>query len=387
VKIETLCVHSSDSSDLHGAMVEPIYQTVTFRQVSATGFGEYDYTRTANPTRHAVERHLARLEGAADCAVFGSGMAALAAVMSLLHSGDHVIAGLDLYGGTVRLLEQVVRQRGVSVEYVDCTNGGIVARTLRPQTRLILVETPSNPQLRSTDIASLADLARAQRAWLAVDNSMLTPLGQRPLAHGADLVIHSATKFLSGHSDVTAGAVMTNDPALHREITFHQNAEGAGLCPFESWLLLRGVKTLALRVERQWRSAARVAEYLAAHAQVQEVVYPGLPDYRDRDVHLGQARAGGAIVCFRTGDTGRSRSLVEALRLFAIAVSFGSITSTVCLPFFSSHASIPTVLAAQAPPPDLVRLSIGIEDCDDLIDDLAQALARTGERRRAHVEA
>ena len=374
MKISTRCVQLDQSTDPYGAIVPPIYQTATFRQPSASEFGEYDYTRSGNPTRTLLERQLARLEEGAYACAFASGMAAITALTRLVAQGEEIIAGDDLYGGTVRLLEKILPRQGITVRYVDTTNLDAVREALTSHTKLILIETPSNPLLRISDIHGLAEITREQRVLMAVDNSMLSPCHQRPLVLGADLVIHSATKFLCGHSDVTAGAVVTNDPVLHERIAFQQNAEGAGLSPFESWLLLRGIKTLALRVERQNDSARKVAQFLELSGKVKRVYHPGFKNHPGREIHRSQAQGDGAVVSFITGDEEFSKRIVEATKLFALAVSFGSVGSTISLPYQMSHASIPETLKDRlAPPPDLVRLSVGIEDTNDLIDDLRQA--------------
>ncbi len=384
MRTSTRCVHLSAQDDMYGALVPPIYQTATFRQPTAAEFGEYDYTRTGNPTRTLLERQLAELEGGAHACAFASGMAALTAVTRLVGISEEIIAGDDLYGGTVRLLEHILPRQGIKVRYADTTDLASVRHALTPRTKLILIETPTNPLLRISDIKSLAQLAQEAGVLFAVDNSMLSPCFQQPLALGADLVIHSATKFLCGHSDVTAGAVVTNDAELYRRIAFQQNAEGAGLSPFESWLLVRGIKTLALRVERQNDSAQKVAEYLADHANVRRVYYPGLTDHPDYQTHRLQASGNGAVISFTVGDAQLSQRLVEGTRLFQIAVSFGSVGSVISLPCKMSHASIPAALRNRlAPPPDLVRISVGIEDVDDLIDDLDQALAAAVKPKRA----
>lgn len=374
MKTSTLCVHQPIGNDPHGAVAPPIYQTATFRQPTATEFGEYDYTRTANPTRALLEQQLAALEGGGFAVAYASGMAALTALTRLVGQGEEIIAGDDLYGGTVRLLEQVLPRSGVVVRYADAADLDSVRRELTPRTRLILVETPTNPLLRVADVHALAGVARAAGALLAVDNSMLSPCLQQPLKLGADVVVHSATKFLGGHSDVTAGALVTGDAGLHGRLSFQQNAEGAGLSPFESWLLLRGIKTLSLRVERQCSTALRVAEFLASRPEVERVYYPGLEGHPGRDVQRSQARGAGAVLSFTTGDAELSRRFVESVRLFDIAVSFGSVHSSVSLPCHMSHASIPPSARARlAPPPDLVRVSVGIEDAEDLLTDLEQA--------------
>jgi cystathionine beta-lyase len=381
MKTATRCVHLDDDRDPYGAIAPPLYQTATFRQPSADEFGEYDYTRSGNPTRTLVERQLARLERASYASAFSSGMAALSAVTRLVEAGGEILAGDDLYGGTSRLLDGVVSRLGVTVRFVDTSDLAAVRAAVTPSTRLILVETPTNPLLRISDIRGLAAIAKEAGALLAVDNSMLSPCLQRPVALGADLVVHSATKFLCGHSDVTAGAVVTDDEELHRRIAYFQNAEGAGLAPFESWLLFRGIKTLSIRVERQASSARRVAEYLARRPEVEHVYYPGLAGHPGWEVHRKQASGDGAIVTFTTGDPTFSRRLAEATRLFALAVSFGSVTSSISVPCSMSHASVPAGLRDRlAPPADLVRISVGIEDVDDLLEDLEHALLTAAKR-------
>jgi cystathionine beta-lyase len=379
MKAATRCVHfrADVDGDPYGAVVPPIYQTATFRQPTATEFGEYDYTRSGNPTRTILERHLANLEGGKHACAFASGMAAITALTKLLNPGDEIIAGDDLYGGTVRLFDQVLSRQGISIHYVDTTDLRAVQRKLTARTKLLLVETPSNPLLQISDIRALADFAHAIKAVLAVDNSMLSPCLQQPLILGADVVVHSAAKFLCGHSDVTAGALITNSEVLHGRFAFQQNAEGAGLSPFESWLLLRGTKTLSLRVERQNASAQTIAERLQCFPGVTQVYYPGLTSHAGHSLNRNQAKGSGAVVTFNTADPQLSIRIVEATRLFQIAVSFGSVNSTISLPCRMSHASIPTELRGQlAPSSDLIRLSVGIEDVDDLIDDLEQAFCR-----------
>jgi cysteine-S-conjugate beta-lyase len=376
MKISTRCVQLGAGTDIHGAIVPPIYQTATFQQPTATEFGEYDYTRSGNPTRAVLEQQLADLEDATYACAFASGMAAITAVTRLVRAEEEIIAGDDLYGGTVRLLERIASNQNLTVRYVDTTDVHALRRIATSRTRLILVETPSNPLFRISDIRQLSHIAREVGAFLAVDNSMLSPLFQQPLDLGADIVVHSATKFLCGHSDVTAGAVITNDTCIHDSIRFQQNAEGAGLSPFESWLLLRGLKTLALRVERQNTSAGKVAEFLQSHPSISRVFYPGLAAHEGYKIHRSQAQGDGGVVSFTTGDPNFSARIVEATRLFRIAVSFGSVGSTISLPCRMSHASIPLALRDRlGPPEDLVRLSVGIEDVDDLIDDLSQALS------------
>ena len=383
MKTSTRCVQLGRGNDAYGAIVPPIYQTATFEQPTATEFGEYDYTRSGNPTRTLLEQQLADLEDGAYACAFASGMAALTSLTRIVRPGEEIIAGDDLYGGTVRLLDRIASQLNISVCYVDTTDGTEVRKAVSDRTRLILIETPTNPLFRISDIRELSSIAHEFGAFLAVDNSMLSPIFQRPLNLGADVVIHSATKFLCGHSDVTAGALITNDPELHKQFSFQQNAEGAGLSPFESWLLLRGLKTLALRVERQNSSAEKVARFLQTRPEVTRVFYPGLDDHPGREIHVRQADGDGAVVSFTTEDEQLSSEIVESTKLFRVAVSFGSVGSTISLPCRMSHASIPGALRDRlAPPPDLVRISVGIEDVDDLIEDLDRAFTVSSHQQR-----
>src|SRR4029079_1315296 len=329
MKTSTRCYQLGRGNDHFAAIVPPIYQTATFEQPTATEFGEFDYTRSGNPTRALLEQQLADLEDAAHACAFSSGMAALTSLTRIVRPGEEIVAGDDLYGGTVRLLDRLASHLNIAVRYVDTTNEVEVRKAVTDRTRLILIETPSNPLFRISDIRALSSIAKDAGAYLAVDNSMLSPVFQRPLNCGADIVVHSATKFLCGHSDVTAGALITNDPALHEQISFQQNAEGAGLSPFESWLLLRGLKTLALRVERQNASAEKVARFLQSRTEVSKVFYPGLRDHPGREIHRKQADGNGAVVSFTTGDDKLSSEIVESTKLFKVAVSFGSVGSTI----------------------------------------------------------
>jgi cystathionine beta-lyase len=386
MNIFTECVKLDD--ERFGAISPPIYQTATFAQTDATEFGEYDYSRSGNPTRTILETRLATLEHGKFASAFASGMAALTAISRLLQSGDELLASDDLYGGSVRLLDQVLSRQGISVRYVNATDVDMVGASITAKTRMILVETPTNPLMRIADLRALAGIAHAGNALLVIDNTMLSPVLQNPIEHGADIVIHSGTKFLCGHSDVTAGAVVTSDEVLHKKISFVQNAEGSALAPFDSWLLLRGLKTLALRVERQSNSAQHVARFLSELAGVKQVFYPGLSEHKGFAINAKQASGGGSVISFTTGDSELSRRIVEATRVCSIAVSFGSVNSTISLPCHMSHASIPAKLRERlAPPSDLIRLSVGIEDVEDITTDLAQAfeVATISGRSRASV--
>ncbi|KAL6077449.1 Cystathionine gamma-synthase [Balamuthia mandrillaris] len=392
----------------------PIYQTATFVQPSATEFGPYDYTRSGNPTRTALETLIAGLENAHSAFAFSSGMAALSTVTRLLKSGEEVLAGTDLYGGMYRLLTKVSSRCGIKATFVDTTDVESVKAALKPNTRLVHIESPSNPLMRITDIGALAKLLHQHNILLSVDCTMMTPIAQRALDLGADIVIHSGTKFLSGHSDVIMGVVCVRTEELAKEIAFFQNAEGTGLSPFDCWLVLRGMKTLSLRVERSQQNALRVAQFLDDHPLIKDVHYAGLPppsseddeedeqndkekektptkksyknkekpwQERDRslkvlrqeyETHCRQSSGGGCVLSFTTGNVELSRRFVDALRLFKVTVSFGSCNSLVELPCLLSHASIPK--DQRTLPEDLVRMSIGIEDCGDIIEDIRQAL-------------
>ncbi len=356
-------------------MSTPIYQTATFEQEEADQFSRYDYSRSGNPTRRVLEDQVAVLENGVRGFCFSSGMAAITTVTRLLESGDEIVADSDLYGGTCRLFTRVLNRTGIGVQYGDACELDAFAALLTGQTRLVYVETPTNPLLRVLDLRKLADLAHARGALLCVDNSTMSPYLQNPLDLGADIVLHSATKFLSGHSDVTAGVIVVKDPILADEIAFLQNAEGSALGPFDSFLFLRGLKTLKLRLDAQQKNAQSVAEFLAAHSRVQSVYYPGLATDAGYQLQQSQARGAGAVLSFTSDDFALSKHIAETTELFRIAVSFGSINSTISLPGSMSHASVPVELqAARALPGDLVRLSLGIEDPDDLLADLEQAL-------------
>jgi cystathionine beta-lyase len=365
----------------------PIYQTATFRQHDATEFGEYDYSRSGNPTRAVVEKHIAALEGGSRGFCFATGLAAVTAVTRLLSPGEEILACDDLYGGAYRLFSRILAKRGINVRYVDFGNLDAVTAAITPNTKLVYLETPTNPLLEIIDIAAAADIAHRNGSLLCVDNSTMSPYLQRPLEFGADIVLHSATKFLCGHSDVMAGAVVVNDDELAQELYLIQNGEGAVLSPFDSFLLLRGTKTLALRLDRQQANAKKIAELLDAHPAVDHVYYPGLANAEQLRIHRAQASGDGAVLSFVTGDPELSRAVVELTRLFAITVSFGGVNSTISLPNYMSHASIPAHLREQKSiPADLVRISVGVEDVDDLVDDLSRAFelaSRQSVRMRA----
>ena len=353
----------------------PIYQTATFEQEHADRFGDYDYSRSGNPTRKVLENLVAKLEGGTHGFAFTSGMAAITAVARTLRTGDEILADSDLYGGTCRLFTRILERSGIGASYADAGNLETFAAKITPRTRLIYVESPTNPLLRVIDLRALADLAHANNALLVVDNSLMSPYLQLPLSLGADIVLHSATKFLCGHADVTGGVVVVREAKLAEDIYFLQNAEGNALAPFDCFLLLRGLKTLKLRVDAQQRNALVIAEFLANDPRVERVFYPGLAGDRGYALQHRQASGAGSVLSFTTRSVEAARAVAERAQMFQICVSFGSIHSTISLPGCMSHASVPPEIAASRElPPELVRISVGIEDADDLIADLDRAL-------------
>jgi cystathionine beta-lyase len=322
-------------------------------------------------------QQLAALENGTQAYCFTSGMAAITNVARLLRTGDEIVSDSDLYGGTCRLFSKVLERTGISVHYGDASDLESFAAKITPRTKLVYIESPTNPLLRIIDIAAVARIAHAAGAWLCVDNSLMSPYLQNPLDLGADFVIHSGTKFLCGHSDVTGGAVIVKDPALAEQVRFLQNAEGSALGPFDCFLLLRGLKTLKLRVDAQQHNAAAVARFLRQDPRITEVYYPGLVDSPGYKLQHAQARGAGSVLSFTTGSVEVSKALAEAAQLFHICVSFGSINSTISLPGCMSHASVPPEIAVtRSLPPDLVRISVGIEDPGDLVADLSDALSK-----------
>lgn len=361
--------------DPYSPVTTPIYQTATFEQESATQFGRYDYSRSGNPTRTVLEAQVAALEHGTRGFAFASGLAAITAAASLVGAGEEIVACDDVYGGTFRLFSTVLNKQGITAKYVDGTDLEAVRAAIGPRTKLVHIETPTNPRLEVLDIRAIARIAHEAGSLLCVDSTAMSPYLQNPLDLGADIVVHSATKYLSGHSDVTAGVAAVKDAALGEQLAFVQNATGTALAPFEAFLLLRGIKTLAVRLDRQQQTALSVARFLSGHPLVERVYFPGLEDHPGHDLHKAQARGPGAVISFETGSPEFSRRVVESLRLFSICVSFGSVNSSVSLPFYMSHASVrPGQQTSQPPARDLVRLSIGLEGGDDLIADLRSAL-------------
>ncbi|GAA4903296.1 cystathionine gamma-synthase [Streptomyces coeruleoprunus] len=373
---ETRAIHAGNTADpLTGAVVPPIYQVSTYKQDGVGGLrGGYEYSRSANPTRTALEENLAALEGGRRGLAFASGLAAEDCLLrTLLVPGDHVVIPNDAYGGTFRLFAKVVSRWGIEWSVADTSDPAAVRAAMTDRTKVIWVETPSNPLLGITDIAAVADVARTAGAKLVVDNTFASPYLQQPLALGADVVVHSLTKYMGGHSDVVGGALVTADETLGEELAYHQNAMGAVAGPFDSWIVLRGIKTLAVRMDRHSENASRVVDMLTGHPKVTQVLYPGLPEHPGHEVAAKQMRAFGGMVSFRVA--GGEEAAVEVCnraKLFTLGESLGGVESLIEHPGRMTHAS--AAGSALEVPADLVRLSVGIENVDDLLADLRQAL-------------
>lgn len=373
---ETLAIHAGQPPDpTTGAVMTPIYQTSTYVQSEVGVHKGYEYSRTDNPTRTALQACLAALEGADFGLAFASGMAATDTLLRLISPGQHVLVGDDVYGGTYRLLDKVLHGYGVLFNHVNMADLAAVAAALRPETRLVWLETPTNPMLRLADIAAISQLAHEAGAKVAVDNTFATPFLQQPLALGADFAVHSTTKYLGGHSDVVGGAILTSDHEAYQQLKFLQNAIGAVPGPLDCWLVLRGLKTLALRMERHCANARRIAAFLAEHAAVGRVHYPGLPTDPGHMLAVRQMRDFGGIISFvLNGSETAARQMVSSTRLFALAESLGGVESLIEHPASMTHASVAD--SALAVDLGLVRLSVGVEHVEDLLADLEQALAR-----------
>ncbi|WP_406153874.1 cystathionine gamma-synthase [Streptomyces sp. NBC_01023] len=373
---ETLAIHAGNTADpLTGAVVPPIYQVSTYKQDGVGGLrGGYEYSRSGNPTRTALEENLAALEGGRRGLAFASGLAAEDCLLrTLLTPGDHVVIPNDAYGGTFRLFAKVVSRWGVEWSVADTTDPAAVRAAMTPRTKVIWVETPSNPLLGITDIAAVADVARTAGVKLVVDNTFASPYLQQPLALGADVVVHSMTKYMGGHSDVVGGALVANSDEIGEELAYHQNAMGAICGPFDSWLVLRGIKTLAVRMDRHSENATRIAEMLTRHPKVSGVLYPGLPDHPGHEIAAKQMRSFGGMVSFRVrGGEEAAVAVCDRAKLFTLGESLGGVESLIEHPGRMTHASVAG--SALEVPGDLVRISVGIESADDLLADLQQAL-------------
>ena len=376
-QLESALIHGGVFGDPHTHSVNvPIYQTSTYQQFELGGHPTWEYSRTGNPTRAALEALIAELEGGTAGFAFGSGMAAITAVLSLFGAGDKVLISSNVYGGTYRVLDKVFNQFGLRYGIVDTADPAAVEAAVDETVRAILVESPANPLMTVTDLRMISEIARAHGILSIVDNTFMTPYLQRPLALGADIVLHSATKYLGGHSDLVAGLVVVKDAALAQRLAFIQNATGGVLGPFDAFLLIRGIKTLAVRMDRHVENAERAAAWLVDNPAVKRVYYPGLPGAQGYEVNRRQAKNGGAMISFELQPEYDFRAFFKGLRLISLAESLGGVESLVCHPATMTHASIPRELRLKVGITDnLIRLSLGIEGYDDLIADLDQAIA------------
>jgi len=375
--IATRVIHAGQSPDpTTGAIMPPIYATSTYVQPALGEFTPYDYTRTINPTRAALERNLADLEGGPQAFAFASGMAAITTVMVLLQSGDHIVISHNVYGGTYRLMEKVLRGFGLECSWVDTSDLRTVRRAIRPSTRMLYIETPTNPILTLTDLRAASALARHHGLLMVVDNTFMTPIFQRPLELGADIVLHSTTKYLNGHSDSLGGAVIVKSPEIGERLAFIHKSVGAVMSPFEAWLVLRGVKTLALRMERHDRTGRLIAAWLSRHPKVKHVHYPGLPGHPQRALARRQMSGFGGMISFELGSYARAKRFLDRLELCALAESLGGVETLISHPATMTHASVPEADRARLGiTPGLVRLSAGVEDPADLKADLERGFA------------
>jgi len=377
-RFSTVCIHAGQEPDPStGSIITPIYQTSTYVQEALGRHKGYEYARTQNPTRAALEGNIAAIEHGRAAFAFASGMAAEGAVMTLLQSGDHVVVTDNTYGGTYRLFERVLRKYQLHFTYVDTSDLPQIQQAIQPATKMLFLETPTNPTLRLTDLTAACELAHARGVFVVVDNTFASPYVQRPIDLGADLVVHSTTKFLNGHSDSVGGVVVAVKDEHIEWLRFIQNAEGAILGPMDAWLVLRGTKTLPIRMERHNANAQVLAEFLAAHRKVARVHYPGLPSHPQHTLARRQMRGFGGLISFELGSLEHARTLLNHVRLMALAESLGGVETLISHPATMTHASVPPDRRQQIGiTDDMVRISVGIEDVEDLREDLAQALDR-----------
>lgn len=375
-KYLTKLIHGGVEGDVHtGAVNVPIYQTATYRQEIPGVHKGYEYSRTGNPTREAVESLIAELESGTHGFAFASGLAAITAVLSLFEKGDKLILSDNVYGGTFRLLKQVFQNFGITFELVDTSDIEKIRKAVDEKVKAVYIETPTNPLLGITDIQAVAELAKEHNLLTIVDNTFYTPYLQRPLELGADIVLHSATKYLGGHSDLIAGLVVVKEERLAERLAFLQNATGGILAPVEAFLLLRGIKTLGVRLDRHVANAEKVAQYLSKHSQVKKVYYPGLKSHPGHEINQKQAKNGGAMISFELNEGHDTNAFFRALNVITLAESLGGVESLACHPASMTHAAIPKEIRDEVGITEgLIRLSIGIEDVDDLINDLEQAI-------------
>jgi cystathionine beta-lyase/cystathionine gamma-synthase len=373
----TLAIHAGQHpEETTGAIMPPIFQTSTYVQPKlGEPKGGYEYARVQNPTREALERNIAALESGTHGMAFASGMAAIGAIAQCLSAGDHVIYEENVYGGTHRFFDMVMRRLGLDFTAVDTSDAQRVEDAMKPNTKLIHLETPTNPMMKLSDLGAIAEIARRHDARMVVDNTFASPYNQRPLELGAHMVVHSSTKYLNGHSDVVGGIVVTSDDAMAGELRFMQKAAGAVPGPWDAWLVLRGTKTLDVRMERHNRNGARVAEFLAGHDGVQKVFYPGLPDHPQHELARRQMKGFTGMISIELGSLARAQRVVQNTRIFALAESLGGVESLIGHPAIMTHASVPAEMRSRMGISiGLVRLSVGIEDVDDLLEDLDTAL-------------
>ncbi|HEX8450642.1 MAG TPA: cystathionine gamma-synthase [Longimicrobium sp.] len=377
-RFATLAVHAGQTPDpTTGAIMTPVYQTSTYVQPELGRHLGYEYARTHNPTREALERNVAALEGGTHGIAFASGLAATDTLAKLWDAGDHVVCGEGVYGGTFRLFAKVFARLGMEFSFVDSGNLDEIRAAMRPNTRMVHVETPTNPMMRISDIAGAAEIAHAGGAVLSVDNTFASPYNQNPLALGADVVLHSTTKYINGHSDMVGGMLVTSNDDLHERLRFLQNAAGGVPGPWDSWLALRGTKTLHLRMQAHNANGQRIAEYLEGHPKVVKAFYPGLPSHPQHELAKSQMRGFTGMISVELGTMDRARAFVNNVRIFALAESLGGVESLIGHPALMTHASVPAERRIAMGLSDaLVRLSCGVEDADDLIADINQALAK-----------
>ena len=373
----TRAVHAGRIDDLlAGAIMPPIYQTSTYKQIALGEHKGYEYGRTQNPTREALERNVASLEGADFGFAFASGLATLDTILKLLQAGDHVICGDNVYGGSMRLMVRVYEQLGLTFSFVDMRDPENVAQALAKNTRMVYCETPTNPMMFLADLQAIGDICQSRGVLFAVDNTFASPIFQQPLSLGADLVIHSTTKYLNGHSDMVGGILVTNREDLAERVGFLQNAAGAVPGPMDCWLALRGVKTLPLRMKQHDQGGRKVAAWLATQQRIEKVYYPGLPSHPQHELAKRQMCGFGGMISFDVGNVGLARQILNSTKIFALAESLGGVESLIGHPASQTHASVPVAMRqAMGLTDSLVRLSVGIEEPEDLIEDLAQAMA------------
>ncbi len=374
----TRAIHDGQEADaLTGAVNVPIYLSSTYAQEEIGKNKGYEYARVSNPTRDALETSLASLEGGASAHVFASGMAAIMALVTMLKSGDHVICGENVYGGTARLFNRIVVNYGIEFTYVDTSDTDALRRAVKPQTKLVHIETPTNPLMTLTDIRAVADICHEHGVDLSVDNTFMSPYFQRPIELGADIVMHSTTKFLNGHSDGLGGVLVATKPEHKERFAFVQKCTGGILSPFESWLVLRGVKTLAVRMKQHDENGRRIAAYLAQHKNVKKVFYPGLPDHPQHELAKKQMSGFGSMISFETGSLEKANLLLKSVRVCTLGESLGGVETLISHPATMTHAAVgPEERARLGITDGLVRISVGIEDVDDLLADLDQALTK-----------